>query len=283
MINPLSKDNLEIDQEFNLGYWLFLHRELFKKILTGALIIVAVAFLAYSSIKWIGYLASTKAYNEMLFSLTNSEINYQSWHEKNKPLAIEIIGVVAVPMGQTYDLVAQIKNPNLQWAISSFDYNFQVNGQTKARGNSFILPLEEKFVFVRNVVLENSLANFSLSLDNINWYRIKDLKNFPLPNFISAKQKIEDLYTLTEGQANGTRLTFDLTNNSPYSFWDVRVVSLLLSGNQVRAVGVKEIRSVDANETVQLKFDWPEAMSGLTNAIIKPEVNVLDAGVLKLP
>ncbi len=282
MINPLGIGTSGTDQEFKLGYWLFLHRELFRKILIGALIMVAAIFLGYSSIKWVSYLASSKAYEEMLFSLTNSEINFQSWHEKNKPLAIEVMGVVAVRWGQTYDLVAQIKNPNLQWAISKFDYNFQTNGQAKGEGSSFILPREEKFVFVSNVALDSLSANLSLSLDNIIWYRIKDLKDFPLPNFVAAEQKIEDLFTLTDGQANGTRLTFNLTNNSPYSFWDVRIVSLLLSGNQVRAVAAKEIKSFDSNETVRLKFDWPEAMSGLTNAIIKPEVNVLDTNVFKL-
>ncbi len=283
MLKHTSIDNIDSDQGFKLGYWLFLHKKFFRKLLIGFLIVVAIVSFGYSSVKWASYLAGTRTYEEMLLSLSSSQINYQAWHEKNKPLEVEVMSVVAVPVGQNYDLVAQVKNPNLQYALSKFDYTFTVKGQVKVSGSSFILPREEKFILATNITLDEIPSSaLGLSVANTSWYRIKNLKEITLPDFTVANQKIEDLFTLTDGRVTGTRLTFDLTNYSLYGFWDIRVISVLTSGNQIRAVAARELKSLDVNTTVSLQFDWTEAISGLTNAIIKPEVNVLDPSVFKL-
>jgi hypothetical protein len=68
-------DNIS-EQEFKLGYWFFLHRDLFKKIITWFLAVVVLAVWGYSAVKWVQVLATNKSHEQMLISLSETEVSH---------------------------------------------------------------------------------------------------------------------------------------------------------------------------------------------------------------
>ncbi|MFA4936668.1 MAG: hypothetical protein WC575_00020 [Patescibacteria group bacterium] len=269
------------EQEFKLGYWFFIHRDLFKKVIISLLLLIILSFGGYGIIGLIRYLATTRAYNQMLVSLTENNVDTSFWKIKNKAEEIQVIKVQAIALGQTYDLVAEIKNPNLRWSVTSLDYRFLVDGQELATGSSFILPLEEKYITAYNIRLNNNYKDISLVITENRWQRLRDFKEFPILNFIMTGQQVEDINLTSQGAQQGTRLAIDLTNRSAYSFWQVNITALLKSGNEIMAVASKAITSMESGQTQTVEFFWPQSYHNISEVIIKPEVNVLDPEVFK--
>ncbi len=269
------------EPEFKLGYWFFLHRDLFKKIVIGLLILVILIFSGYSLVGIIKYLATSKAYDQMLVSLVEDNINTDAWKFKSSAQEIQVLKVQVIPLGKTYDLVAEVKNPNLRWSASDLNYQFIVDGQEVAAGSTFVLPLEEKYITAYNIELGSNYKEVALAVTDNKWQRIRDFKEFPVLNFIVTDQYVEDISLTSQGARQGTRLNIDLTNRSAYSFWRVDVTALLLSGSQVMAVASKSITTMESGQTQPVEFFWPSSYHNITEAVVKPEVNVLDAKVFK--
>jgi len=267
--------------EFKTGYWLYEHHSLFKKIVVWCLVVVCVGLWGYASIKFISYLATIKAHEQMLVSLVGETLDTTDIHERNKAQDIEVVSVMAVPSGTNYDLVALVRNPNLQWSANRVTFTFTSGGEAKAQGEDFILPLAEKYIFVPDVDLPGSITDIVLSVDKVEWQRIKNFKDFPITDFTISKQQLDNLADLSDNSQVGSRLTFDLTNNSAYSFWQVAVVAILKSGAGVVGIASRIVDNFDSGQTQPLTFFWDFNSANVTNIEVKAEVNVLDQSVFK--
>ncbi|MFH1867312.1 MAG: hypothetical protein ABIJ81_04510 [Patescibacteria group bacterium] len=268
------------NQEFKFGYWFFMHRDLFKKVIIGVLVLLIVVFWGFSLVKLVSYLATSKAHNEMLENLTGTVVESSAWHTRNQPEEIQVLQVTAIPVGKTYDIVALIKNPNLRWAAAKVDYVFLSNGSEQIAGTGYLMPLEEKYFLESNVDLGLSASEVSLEIRDVNWYRIRNFTEFPNASFDIADQQLVNLATLSPG-SQGMRLRVDLTNISAYSFWEINVQAILKSGSMPVAVATKPVQIMESGKTKSLEFIWTSPLPNVTNIEIKPEVNVLDASVFK--
>lgn len=278
MLNELGQLS---DKDLSRGYWFVTHRAFLIRILEVVIGIVAFVTLLYSAWQTVDWLTSRKAEEEALRTLVQSGTDIQALLARNTPQGLEVGTATALPLGGgRYDMVAQINNPNLRWAIQKVDYTFTTAAGEQASGSSFFLPLEDKLVMVLGVSLASSPGNVSVALSNTNWQRIRDIAKLSLPQFSISNQQLEVL-PASDGGLSTTRLTFDLTNESVSNFWEVGVKVLLTVGNTPQAVGYQVAQNVASQIPVRLQFFWPGQEVHSDGVVVKPEVNVLDSSVFK--
>ncbi len=269
------------DKDLARGYWFITHRERIRYGIISVVGIFLLGVIVYAGWQFMDWLSSRTAEEESLRLLVSSSVNVEEYRQRNAPLPLELGKVMAVPaaMGK-YDFIVQVKNPNLKWAARQADYSFHIAGQS-FNGSSFVLPLEDKFFLKLGVNLDKLPAGSTVSVNNINWQRIRDFKNFTTPDFAVSGEKIEQVGGEINPAKAGTRLTFTLTNQSPYSFWQVPVTAVLTNNSHVAAISQQVLASIDSSQAIPMEFYWPEQTFSVDRLVVKPEVNVLDPQTIK--
>ncbi|KKS93210.1 MAG: hypothetical protein UV69_C0011G0012 [Parcubacteria group bacterium GW2011_GWE2_43_12] len=273
-------DNIS-DKQLKWGYWWVLHRAAMHRLVVVILSLFAFVFCGYALWQITDWLANRQAEEEAMRQLVNQNINTEEYRRTNSPSAPEVHTVTAVPAANgLYDLIAEVKNPNIKWAITDSTFTFTAEGQI-VQGSAYFLPLEEKYLVKLGVALRTRPQQLTLTFDNINWKRIRDLTKLTVPTFNITDQQIEQVTPAEATSPTATKLTFNLENSSPDSFWQVGLTAILSRSGSIQAVGQQVIANVESKTTRQVEFYWPESVIVADNLIIKPEVNVLDPRVLK--
>ncbi|MBI5466141.1 MAG: hypothetical protein HY974_02550 [Candidatus Kerfeldbacteria bacterium] len=269
------------DKELKYGYWYFLHRGAIRRgFIVAAVLVIALIWL-YASWQFVDWLSSRQAEEESMRLLVSSSVNFQEYHQRNAPLDVTVGLVTAVPAGaNTYNLLAQVKNPNLKWGAKSMAFIFTAGGQEFA-GTGFLLPLEDKYLVSLGAELANKPTTVSLSLGEIKWSRLRDVSRFPMPSFTVSDELVEQVPPAEASSSAGTKLRFTLTNTSPYSFWEVAVTVVLSRGSSVQAVGRQAVTNLNSAEGRPMEFYWPQGLPPADHLIVKPEVNVLEPSVFR--
>lgn len=269
------------DKELKLGYWFLLHRGTVKRVIWIICIVMIAAIWIYSGWQWIDWLTSRQAEETAIRQMISTSVNIGDYIKRNAPLPLEIGTATAVPAGKdTYNLIGQIKNPNIKWGAVAMSYTFTVNGE-QFSGENFVLPQEEKYLLSFGVRSKTPIQSVTLGVSNIQWKRIKDLSNFHVPQFSVLNQKLEQLSPLAEGNAPAARLKFDLFNDSAYSLWQVGVTVVLTNGGSPQAIGHQTLTDVLSRGKYPVEFYWPQGVPPTDNLTIKTEVNVLDPAIFK--
>jgi hypothetical protein len=269
------------DKELKFGYWFLLHRETAKRALWIIIITAVAAVWIYSGWQWIDWLTSRKAEEAALQQMISSSVNIKDYIKRNAPVPLEIGTVTAVPAGKNvYNLIGQVKNPNIKWGAIAMSYTFTANGE-QFSGEGFILPQEEKYLLSLGVNLKTPPQTVTLEVPEIKWKRVQDLSNLHVPQFSVLNQKLEQLSSLTEGGVPAARLKFDLVNNSAYSFWQMGVTVVLTNAGSPQAVGRQTLTNILSNGKYPVEFYWPQGIPYTDNLTVKTEVNLLDPAIFK--
>jgi hypothetical protein len=268
------------DRDIRLSYWLLTHRDQLRRGITVALTVLATALMGYSLWQIVDLVSSRKAEEEAMNQLVASSFNTDLYRQTLSPMSIQVGTVTAIPTSQgTYDVIAEIKNPNFKWAARELPFVFKVDGR-EVSGKTFLLPLEEKYAVSLAVPLQARPQSVEFVPGDIRWLRIRDLSELQTPSFDVSDQKIEALVT-AEGASSGTQVSFNLKNTSPYSFWQTTVTVVLSAAGSVQAVGRQALTNVDSQGTYRVEFRWPNSSMRVDNLVVKPEVNILDPRVFR--
>ncbi len=272
-------DNLT-DKQLKWGYWWVLHRAAVHRLVVVFLVITSLVLCGYALWQLTDWLTNRKAEEEALRQLVSQTLEVGEYRRTNRPQSLEVGLVTAVPsVHGLYDLVAEIKNKNINWAVAELVFVFTADGQT-FEGNSFFLPLEEKYVVKLGIPFRTKPKQVSVDFKDIKWHRIKNLADFSVPTFNIINQEVESVTPVDSTTATSTRLTFDLENSNPFSYWQVGVTVILSKSGSIQAVGQQIISNVSSQSTRRVEFYWPDSQIMADNLIIRPEVNVLDPRVL---
>jgi hypothetical protein len=252
-----------------------------RHLIEVALGIVGVVLCSYALWQVTDWLANRRAEDEAIAQLLQTEVNTEGYRQNNAPRALSVGTATAVPAANGfYDLVAEVKNPNIKWGASSAPFTFTVDGMA-SKGETFFLPLEEKYVVKLAVPLKNKPKRVELKFDKFNWQRIRKLGELPIPIMDIKDEKLEPVIPQDESTPIGSKLSFILENTSPYSYWQVGLTVVLSRTGSIQAVGQQVISDVESQGTRRVEFYWPGLNIVADNFIVKPEVNVLDPRILK--
>lgn len=288
-----DKNNHEIDlskykdpsgisiKEMNFGLWLSENRKKITKIVIFFLIALSAFFFIYSSYNYLMYFLNSQDEKNSTASFINSNIASQ------RDVAANL--VIKTPQifktGETYDLTADITNPNSKFS-ANFQYCFVMDKNDIACGSGFILPGEEKYVFALGQKLNVDYPAISFELRSISWKRI-DAHTIPdwtafantRLNFNLKNIKFAPAGSGTGEKNNLSSLEFNITNSTNYGYYSVPLNIAFYNGSELIGANTFVLNNFLAGEEKNVDLSWPSDIPGTARIEIHPNLNILDDSV----
>lgn len=271
--SPISNLKLKI------SYWYVTNKLQLRKGLVVSLVILSFIFYSYSIYRVsMILLVEDKTTNRGLAYLTADFIDYEYFHEANKPKNLQILGFEGVDGREgKYDFVAKVNNPNDKWVASEVVFQLMSGEEIIAEKTSFVFPNEEKYIEMFGQEIVGSTPG--LKIAKVVWRRHLEFENFSLPRL---KFEISDI-EFKSSRESGIRgelpvsiLNFKMANNSGYNYWTVGVHMVLLSGSKMVGANYLALEQFRSEETREIEMRWYEPLPSNVQIEILPEVNILD-------
>ena len=265
------------DTWLKINYWFLTHKKDLQKWWVIVFLAVDIFFIIFALTNILLYLISIPRESRLIYQMSSQTAAYQEVKEIGKPYDLEIIEVQAIPAGyQNFDIIMKVKNPNTKWAAKEIQYKFLIDGNESEIFESFVLPEEEKFIFGMSVEYISTVGatpnNIEVSIEKVNWQRIKDIRKYPEVRF-----DIDNIdYGFAAANINVINLTADITNNSIYDFWSAKFNIVLYSGSRIIGVNQSSIEMFKSFEVREIYSRWTNISADITEAVITPNVNILD-------
>ncbi|OGH89801.1 MAG: hypothetical protein A2537_00710 [Candidatus Magasanikbacteria bacterium RIFOXYD2_FULL_36_9] len=273
--------------QFKRSFWFVTHKLMLYKLAVGFLIFISVLFGAFSLWNWGDYIINGIKADISLYKNLAIFPDYTGIHEHYSPKSIQISGTNIFPGGsKTYDIVAEVSNPNKNFIIH-FDYYFIFDNQKTANQKSFLLAGETR-PLVYFGFKDNYPTGANLVIENVSWKRItahtvldpiswqNDRLNFAVKDFSF------DLPQASEG-VTASVVKFNITNNSAFGYRDGLFVVGLMQG--VSLVGVMPLIIKDFKSQETRSIDLRNFSEGLSVSDIQlfPQIDIYKQDVYLAP
>ncbi|MFA6228522.1 MAG: hypothetical protein WC668_05080 [Patescibacteria group bacterium] len=264
-------------KQLKWSYWYVTNKLFLRRSLIIFLIAVAVLFWLYALYGLITYLLDFNRLNTEAANMLHSPSAAQVILDQSRPQPLKFSEVIVLPAASGhYDLAVEARNPNTDW-LGLFDYRLNANGSTSPARSGFILPGADKYLI--GIGSDSAQANFTA--ENFRWQKIA--------NF-SALKNARDRFVIENEQysppaklGEPSRISFDITNDSSYGYWQVNAIALLYSRGSIVAVNYAAITRLESLETRTIEMNWAQDLPTIDSIQIIPEVNYLDAGSIIPP
>ncbi len=165
----------------------------------------------------------------------------------------------------TYDIAAEIENPNFTYGSEDVEYHFQIFDSAGKEiqsipGKTFIFPQEIRSIIVQAVSLNKVPSQVIFHVDSIAWQRITGFSNSGINvdnRLVQIVQNNPNVYARMSGIVN---------NNSPYDLRSIEVnmIAYDSTGNPI-AVNRTDIQTVKSGEKRQVTVFMPHPFLGTIN------------------
>ncbi|MDP2708611.1 MAG: hypothetical protein Q8O93_00960 [bacterium] len=266
------------------GLWYIEHKQKLRLALYGFFIITAAVSWSYTIYGFTYYFSRGVAEDELLVTqiaqLSGADHNYVK-SIAARDLAAEPVKILKSADGK-YDFYARLKNLNDKW-WAEFDYYFSADGRQTEKTGSYILPLEEKYPAALAQSFDYLPANAELIIENMVWRRI-DRHRIPDWNayyaghldITSADIKfIPAAASLLSEKLNLNELSFSLSNNTVYNYWEAGFTILLYSGGQIAGINHYTLNDFMSGEKREVKLSWTGNLKRVDRIDIIPEINIM--------
>jgi len=261
------------------SYWYVTHKIQLKQGLIVSLIALSIMLYGFSVYRGAMILfIEDKVSEQNLAYLPADFIDYQYFHQANKPKKLRVLGFEAIGgREEKYDFVAKIENPNDKWIAEAATIQLISGQDVIAEKVVFVYPQEEKYVAIFGQ--EVSGPTPALKIDKVNWQRYLEFEQFAQPRL---KFEISDI-KFRSARESGVRgelpvsvLNFRIANDTGYSYWSVGVYMILLSGSKVVGANYLALDQFTSQEAREVEMRWYESLSNVNKVEILPEINILD-------
>lgn len=207
--------------------------------------------------------------------------------EQKEAKKINVLWLKTLPVTDSsankfYDLIAKVKNPNLNYSSSEVPYKFEIynlEGEIiKAYDRStYILSNQIKYLIIPRVKLDNlNDLSVKISFGDINWKQLKK-QTVSLSDLVIQDKE----YSLLENpnETGYSQLRATLINKTNYDFSKVEIKVLAFNSfKELISVRKTEIDSLSSNEKREFIVTWFNKIDGeVTSLEIEPETNLLDS------
>lgn len=268
-------------KEMNFGLWLSEKKRLFSRLSFFFWLAAAVFFIGYSLYGFTVYFLQAKGHRELLAEMTTGS-GYQVQLEE-----LAAGSLLVFPVNGHYDLAVNVTNQNDRY-LFFFDYCFRRGEEDLACGRTFILPSSSKHVLALNQELKEGAGNLSFRITKADWRRINrhDIPDWPQYaaarlNFLASNISFSSAADNSlAGRPAMNRLEFTLSNQGPYSYYEVPVI-ILLYGDETTLVGVNSysFSNFKAGTTRSAELSWAGDIGQVRSVKIVPDVNVAEKGI----
>lgn len=265
------------DFQLKLSYFYVSNKLLIRKLFIGFLIAAASAiwlFVLISLALWlIGYRQSADGIQSLLYSADPRLAAVESV----QPLPLAFSDPEAFGSdGEKFDLLAEASNPNDSW-LAEFDYSFKSDNSARAAYHAFVLPGSKKIL----LDLNQPSSAVKLEISNLKWRRVSGWKEIAAERARFAVS--DDKFIPAAKPGEPSRISFALTNDSAFSYWEVGVAVMLYNSGSLAAINYVSVPQFKSESTRQVELNWPKPLSAVDSWQIIPEVNFLDSNNIMPP
>jgi len=281
----------ETEKFYKRSVWWVGHKNLLKKIGLGFWIAVDVLLVLFAI--WvmvdtflINYEKERGILRELL--VENQTSLYESTQTQVADgLKIEGPPTVLASGEGEYDLVGFVTNSNEDW-WAEFMYQMETGGEAQTEPFvSFVYPGETRAVMTLSQEVTR-VSSAKLAIPTTSWHRID---THAIPDFEAWFNERVD-FEITDAEftsvigASGEsigRTSFNVKNNTPFSYWSVPFNIILKRGSAVIGVNTTELEQLESGETREAEMSWFQPMPTVTDLEIIPTLNIFDSTVYMPP
>lgn len=277
------------NRSLRMAEWYLRHKIQLKKGTGRFLVFINIVLILFSIYGWGRYLFFDYAHtNAVLSHLSRPAFNIAGQHVRFAPQELTLNQVKTYTAGVgNYDFVATMSNANMDW-VAEVTYLYAYSGGTTEEHRALILPRTEQTLAVYGVDVDRFPSGVNIEITDIDWTRVDPHKVVDPESFMAAHLdvSVENVDFIPAGSISGVlshAISFDLTNNSVYSFWSPEFTMYLLNNGTPVAVRKIQVDRFRAGETrtIDLKSFVPNLR--VTGVELVPMVNVFDPTVFMEP
>jgi hypothetical protein len=278
----MAEDNLLSDKDLDRGYWWLTHKTLIIKMSWFLGILLVVLLYVFLLTKFTT-LINGAGLNQWAQNI-QQHFDWQTYHQQRKPQTIVVSSAQVLPVaGRLYNLVAVVKNPNADWAISKLSYRFVVNGEAQEEQVTFLNPGQEKYLLKLGLSFQGVIKTVDLQIVDIAWRRFEEdtiVLDWQVDNI---KYQGPSVITVDKERVDvPARATWQAQNLSLYNLWQTNWQVALYNLDRLVAVSQIQVENWQALAKKDLEAVWLNDLSNVTKVEVKPDVNWLDATNLKI-
>ncbi|MBI3335722.1 MAG: hypothetical protein HY001_04450 [Candidatus Portnoybacteria bacterium] len=214
---------------------------------------IIIGFITLIIITGATFLATSVFIKEPEFQVT--EIPKRPAEPKLGNIEIVSTEFFEVKKFNSYDAVAYIRNPNLDFGAPKFSYEFiffDETNQELARigGSSFILPGQTRYIVESAVRFEGTPKTIDFKIGGVSWQK--------LAHFMPLGLNLRDVTFQRNEEMNSISVTGIVDNKSPYNLKDIEV-SVILENTQGETVsaGKTNMQDLIRGTSRFFKIEWP--------------------------
>ena len=177
----------------------------------------------------------------------------------------------------TYDFVAQVRNPNRDFGSSKIDYTVTYIGAAGTVGTQdgtfYIMPGQKKYIVELSQTFGASVTNASMAIRAIEWRQLSPLA----PSGVDLQVK-QPIYNQLNQTGVFSRVTGEIFNNSNFDIDHIEVIAVPVdaAGTPLSA-NTTVIRTFLTRTTRGFEMVWPTAFSGTIDHIdVEAGANIFD-------
>jgi len=275
------------EDKLKWGYWWVTHkiqvRQGFSLILT-LIDLILVAYAAYGFFDW--YFGSGVQERATMATLPRQLINYTAFHQARAPQPLVIDSAAVLNAGEkSYDLAAQVTNPNMGYWVE-FDYQFVGgNGPVGAVGHDFILPGATKYIHSLDVKADSSPGASDLQVSTVAWHRVDahvitpDLAHWAGQRLAFKVDEVKFKAPDPNEKLTVSRATFRLINDTGYGYRKMGFFFALEGTSGLVGVNYVTISDLRPGEVRQVEASWFSDLPSVSGVDVTPDVNIFNAQV----
>lgn len=264
------------DLQLSIGYWIVSHNQTLRT-WWGIMLMAIIAFsLLWMIVFFVLFFGQEKSTTSMVVRSANSLGGFSTaaW----QPQALTAGNATVITRDATHvDLVAELTNPNTEWAARVVTAHFSINGVAQTPLRLFVNQGEHRPVVQVNLSTTtptNSTAE--LVIDDVEWARASGT-TLPAATFDIANIQLTPSTISVNGQTRtSVSVSADVTNTSVYNFFHVDVPIVLSSGDRIVGVGLVGIDRWPTLTMRPVTITLAYPVTQATAARIVPLVNRFD-------
>ena len=258
------------DRELKMSYWYVTHKLAIKKWLVVLLLILTILLWFYVGWQLVFYAINSEAESIRTNRLLFSGVAGLDKLESTVPQQLQFAGInLLAGQGGRNDFYIQVFNPNPNW-LATFDYQFIGSELQAEKRRGFVLPGQQKYLM--GLGLETKAVQVEVT--DQKWQRINHFAEIKEARLRFSVTNEKYISSQTSGESN--KISFALTNYSPYNYWETGVQAILYSRGKAVTVNYVVLDQLKTGETRQVEMHWNEELPKIDSLEIIPDINILD-------
>lgn len=261
--------------------WFVSHKILLRKILIGILLTWAIVAGIYALVILGAYLFSGYWTDRDTRIQTVQEFqNYTNSQAAYAAQALQINDTKVFQNGENYDFYSAAINPNLSF-VARIKYKYVFEGGETPSKVLTIDPGKKIPLTVFGFQSANYPVAAKLVVEDTRWRKINAHQIADIKGYMATRSNfVIDAVSIEHNVAGGPvppRITFDIQNNTAYSYYEGRFTLALLSGGTVEAIIPLSIKNFRAGENFPLDIRPAFDISGIDDIEVIPLMDVFDS------